>query len=148
MLLPEVAYQFRSSIDLASNTADIVSRKVARTQAAVAVAQSIYTVPLDRVLVLNHAILTATTAGAAITALAITWNNPGSVAAARDFIRWNFAAALALVDQSNFWDGQMWFPPGVELTALGSYQVAGASNTIGATIHGLLLPRGNVSVNM
>lgn len=148
MLPPEICYQFRSAVDTASATIDLVQRR--KVTASVAASQSVdlITVPSDRILILTQCLIVATGLVGGVpntTQLAYNFDTLGSVYVPvyQDSVS---GVAGSSYRQQIVRDGNVWIPPGARLYASASFSAA-VNSAIDATIHGLLIPRGNVSMN-
>lgn len=158
MRAPEIAYLFRSAIDTAQNTLEVINVRVEVATPALTntFLNTIYTVPNDHVLILSSAWVrslsqvVAPTPGSQIyrDAIFVTPPNTSSgvginnviLTAKQTFID----GTLGEVESNLDWSGEMWARPGSQIRHRSTATNADTTNVSGS-ICGFLIPKGNVS---
>jgi hypothetical protein len=149
MLIPEVCYEFRSLVDVASTTLEQVIVSPAQTSAAAAqVIHTAYTVPSGKLLILSS-MWGQCLAGAA--QLPVQLRFQISRAGQTPIFEQRFYNApgeysnATLRAQILSWTGEMWLHPGWTLQVVGDFSAGGVANAVQGNLAGMLIPRGNSS---
>jgi len=127
-----------------------VCRVASSAVAAAAIDLAIFTVPRDFVMLLR-AVFLQLSAGAAqtVTAGATRFEDPGAVVIGRlegrQFSDGGLAAAP--VNMNVNWTGEALVMPGEVIICNGVFSAGGAANTVIASVHGILVPRGNWQIS-
>lgn len=147
MLAPGFLYNFESPVHEGSRplTIQLVPSR-STSSAATAVTHTLFTVPADFVLLLTNATMRATPgAGQAVTGagVQVVLATSGAVV---DITRSNGGAADAQIRVN--WAGEVWCPPGSVVRGQANFDAAVAANIVAAAMHGVLIPRGTISIDL
>jgi len=157
MLSPEVTYQYRLSRDTASNTIEVCNKRVEGDSADPIVVHTInlYTVPLDRIFIINSIsfrVLSANVVpGGALQTIhprvqAIPPNGQvaGNPIICEDLVELNGASNPNFNRAYTRFTGEFWCTGGATLSFRASCSVPDLM-TFSCSANGLLIPRANVS---
>lgn len=151
MLAPEQLFQIRLPQQTTSPMMEIVVREVTLNVNAATIAQDIYTVPADRVLILENVHVHGEGAGAAV-----------ALSASCSFKRPNISAGYIWIAEENSlnaervagftninldWHGQLYLPPLTVVQGQNTWTVNDPGNTSISSMVGMLIPSGNIASN-
>ena len=137
MRIPELVYNFAQLKDVAGGLNLIVVREVVDSQTSAQVLLTVLEVPNDKIFILSAASSTSVPGGAQtiLDNQLFTGENPPP--------SFEIARSEAGVVNLNF-SGEVWVPPGAVVQSAGNFSAGAVANTHGCSIHGFLIPRGNV----
>lgn len=141
MIGPDIVYQYSQPKDVMGGTLLILNQTVVKIDTAQNIVETLGKVPNDKVLILSavQAYMKSQTAGSA-DALAVSILFEGS-STPLIFIEPHLGTQTNLAEN---WTGQVWIPPGSELEMAGTFSDAINTHVLRFSIHGILIPRGNV----
>ena len=140
MRVPELTYGFSQLKDTAGGILELWCRKGQSDDSATTVANDLYTVPDDKILVLTAMALRLNPGAGqiAISATAVACEGV-------EFFRGPYPVNVSVdFDVLMHWSGELWVPPGETLRATGTFDAATVSNQIRFSAFGFIIPRGNV----
>jgi len=138
MRVPNLVYNFASLKDIAGGLILLVVRDGGDTQAAVSVAVELIEVPRDKIFILS-VFSGLSTPGATQTVLTqnLFLRPEGEAGSAEIVYKQNS-------DQELNFSGEVWCPPGSKILFASSFDAGANTNRNFGTIHGFMIPRGNI----
>lgn len=149
MRIPDLVYQYANPKDIAGGTLDIVSRELITATAAATITATILNVPLDRIFILTAISGQAIPgAGQNVSSMRVGYTADAALSPPSYEIVVNAAAGAANVTNTAHFSGEIWIPGGAAVFGEGVFNAGVAANTTSFTLHGFLIPRGNVQVSI
>lgn len=141
MKVPEIVYAFAQLKDLAGGSLILINRKQTVTDSAISLdTTALYEVALDKILILTNMQVDAQPYSTAkVLQIYAVGAEMTQIARAPEI---QTAANGEKVELN--WSGEVWIPPGDTVSANASFDAAVSPNTMRVSIHGILIPRGNV----
>jgi len=144
---PDLAYHFVTRRDTAGPTFETFSRALTLTANLATLNLTVEDIPQDRVLVVSNIVIQATpTAGLILTTL----STRGFTQAGAEFrLAIEIPDAVITLTRRLNWQGDVFIqgrsPNAENLRMTANFNGAGATNTISAWVHGIVIPRGNIA---
>jgi len=141
VIVPELTYQYAQMKDIAGGTLIVVNVEGSDALTNVSVFPTVYTVPGDKILVLSCA------TGIALPGAGQICTELNFVVSINTISFEFYRSGEVLVNsgiRSGVWSGELWIPPEASILGSGVFDAGANSNSVTFTIHGVLIPRGNV----